>query len=112
MTNETNPRTRLAPPIRRAIPALVLSIAPLLAASAAAQPLPAACSNGGPNYQPCLQHVTVLTGDFFTDTPAFPAGGPVGLSFHDLLSNWLYGGPARQVQPDFNAGPLYAPSNC
>jgi hypothetical protein len=60
----------------------------------------------------CLQHVTVLTGDFFTDTPAFPAGGPVGLSFHDLLSNWLYGGPARQVQPDFNAGPVYTPSNC
>lgn len=61
----------------------------------------------------CLQHVTVLTGDFFTDVPVFPAGWPPGLSFHDLLSNWLYGGgPPRQVQPDFTAGPVYTPSGC
>ena len=61
----------------------------------------------------CQQHVTVLTGDFFSDTPVFPAGGPVGLSFHDLLWNWLNAaGPARQVQPDGIAGPPYTPSNC
>lgn len=61
----------------------------------------------------CQQHVTVLTGNFFSDTPVFPAGGPVGLSFHDLLWNWLNAaGPARQVQPDGIAGPPYTPSNC
>lgn len=60
----------------------------------------------------CRQHVNVLTGDFFTDTPNFPAGWPAPLPFHDLLSNWIFGGPSRQVQPDLNAGPIYTPSNC
>lgn len=61
----------------------------------------------------CQQHVTVLTGDFYTDTTAVPPAWPVPLSFHDLLSNWLAGaGATQQVQPDLNLGPVYTPSNC
>ncbi|MDY7095671.1 MAG: pectin acetylesterase-family hydrolase [Acidobacteriota bacterium] len=56
----------------------------------------------------CDQHVSILTGDFYTHHIS-----PVGSSFHDLLVNWQAGlAPATEIQPDFIAGPAYTNSIC
>ncbi len=58
----------------------------------------------------CDRHVSIQNDTFFTHTTR-PAAA--GLSFHDLLVNWLLGvGPSSQVQWDFNPGPVYTPSIC
>ena len=60
----------------------------------------------------CNQHVRVVDNKFFSQGVILP-GGAVGLSYHDLVVNWLTGAaPTSQVQMDFNAGPFYTPSNC
>jgi hypothetical protein len=59
----------------------------------------------------CNEHVSVNSDHFFTRTVLLPVVGAD--SFHDLLVNWMYGGgPTRQVQQDWNAGPAYTASVC
>ena len=64
----------------------------------------------GPN---CGMHVAILENPGFFQAAVVNAAGIPGLSFHDLLQNWLTGaGPTAQVQNDFNPGPGYTPSFC
>ncbi len=64
----------------------------------------------GPN---CGQHVAIQENPGFFQAAAVNVAGVPGLSFHELLTNWLTGiGPTVQVQNDFNAGPGYTSSYC
>ena len=60
----------------------------------------------------CNLHVRINSGRFFSQSVIL-AGGATGLSYHDLLVNWLTGAaPATEIQVDSTAGPFYTNSNC
>ena len=60
----------------------------------------------------CNEHVRMSSRKFFNQGVNLP-GGIKGLSFHDLLTNWLSGAaPASQIQQDGDPFAPYTPSFC
>ena len=60
----------------------------------------------------CNEHVRMSSTKFFRQRVTLPGGG-VGLNFHDLLFNWIYGtGLWLEIQGDWLGGPAYPLSWC